>query len=91
MESIIQSERKCLFCERTEALHKHHIYYGRGLREISERYGCVCWLCADHHTGPAGVHHDKALDNNLKVFTQRRFEERYPDISFREVFGRSYL
>lgn len=47
------------------------------------------WLCYEHHTGPAGVHFNKGLDQRLKAYAQEIFEQTY-DIPFVEVFGKNY-
>ena len=66
-KSIVSNERICLVCSTTHNLHKHHIFYGTGKRMLSEKYGCWCYLCGVHHNlSIAGVHFNKALDNELK-------------------------
>lgn len=92
MQSIINNERECLVCGITDNLHKHHIYYGTANRKLSEKYGCWCYLCAKHHNmSKEGVHFNKALDTKLKVYTQKRFNEAYPELNFRKIFGKNYL
>ena len=61
-------------------------------RKWSEKYGLVVPLCYMHHNGSdAGVHFDKTLDTALKIMAQRKFEETYPELNFREIFGKNYL
>lgn len=89
--SIISNERKCLVCETTFDLHKHHIFYGTGKRKLSEQYGCWCYLCGAHHNlSSAGVHFNKKLDNQIKQLAQARFKEVYPQLDFLKIFGKSY-
>ena len=92
MESIMSAEKECLLCGTKVGLHKHHIFFGTANREISEEYGCWCWLCYYHHNGSSdGVHFNKEFDKRLKKATQLKFMERYPDKDFIKIFGRSYL
>jgi hypothetical protein len=92
MHSIINNERECLVCGSTYNLHKHHIFYGTANRKLSEQYGCWCYLCARHHNmSNEGVHFNKPLDTKLKEYTQKRFNEVYPDLDFMQIFGKNYL
>lgn len=92
MQSIISNERECLVCGSTYNLHKHHIFFGSANRKLSEKYGCWCYLCARHHNmSNEGVHFNKPLDTKLKEYTQRKFNEVYPDLDFMRIFGKNYL
>lgn len=91
-KSIVSNEKICLVCSTTHNLHRHHIFFGSGKRALSEKYGCWCYLCAIHHNlSNAGVHFNKAFDNELKEMTQKKFMKVYPDLDFLKIFGRSYL
>lgn len=66
-KSILQSDKECYLCRKrynlrtTRGLEEHHILFGRGRRELSERYGLKVWLCHNHHNEPPlGVHFDPA-------------------------------
>ena len=54
-KSILQNDKECYLCRRmynlrtTRGLEEHHILFGRGRRELSERYGLKVWLCHNHH------------------------------------------
>ena len=89
--SLINNTKVCYFCGRQNNLHKHHIFGGVGRRSLSEEYGAWVYLCPEHHTGPKGVHFDKARDQFLKRECQRAWEETRTRDEFREVFGKSYL
>ena len=92
MRSIIDNEKKCIICEATRYLHRHHIFYGAGRRKTSEKYGCWCYLCPRHHNlSNIGVHSNTALDRKLKAFAQKKFNEVYPHLDFIKIFGKSYL
>lgn len=92
-KSIISNERQCIICHTTLGLHKHHIYGGFGNRKLSERYGCWCYLCGRHHNlSNEGVHFNKKMDDSLKRYCQKKWEEKYGDREdFIRVFGRNYL
>ena len=92
MRSIVNNERQCLVCGSTYNLHKHHIFFGSANRKLSEKYGCWCYLCARHHNmSNEGVHFNKPLDTKLKEYTQKKFNEVYPDLDFMRIFGKNYL
>ena len=92
MKSIIQENMdECFVCGTTNALHVHHIYYGRKNRDNSTKYHCICRLCWSHHEGVTGVHHNKNFDDQLKQVTQMAFEKIYSHEEFMRVFGKNYL
>lgn len=83
--------KACVVCGDPTA-DRHHIFYGTANRKISERYGYVIPLCRKHHTGPDGIHFNKAMDDHWKRLAQIHFEENYGTRSgFIKTFGRSYL
>lgn len=93
-QSIISNEYECIICGKTEHLHRHHIYFGRDNRAISEREGCWCYLCPRHHnTSGYGVHYNHKLDQKLKRQCERRWLELHNATieDFIKVFGRNYL
>ena len=92
MESILSNEQCCYICERTDRLHRHHIYPGIANRRLSEKYGCWVYLCPEHHNmSPRSVHFDRDLDLWLRRVCQIQFERTHTRDEFREIFGRSYL
>ena len=50
MKSILQEEKACYVCGRTEGLQEHHCFPGKN-RKTSEANGFKVWLCLAHHTG----------------------------------------
>lgn len=90
-KSIVQKERECLICGDTYHLELHHIFYGTANRKLSDKYGLTCYLCKYHHTGRAGIHFNKEIDDKVKRFAQTKFEEVYKDKDFLKIFGRNYL
>lgn len=91
MDSIIQKDKECFFCGTTLNLHKHHIF-GAANRPISEKYGCVCYLCADHHNmSGESVHMNRGMDLALKGLAQHEMEKTMSREAFIKLFGRSWL
>ena len=91
-KSILQSEKECYITGRTDNLHCHHIYFGRGLRKISDDNGFTVWLTADwHNMSNKGVHFNRELDLHLKQACQRKYEETHTREDFMKLIGRSYL
>ena len=88
----MQTEKESIFSGRTDSLEEHHIFYGRGLRKLSEKYGLTVWLTHDEHNEPPfGVHHCKAANRSLQRAGQLKFQETYPELDFMKIFGRNYL
>ncbi len=82
---------QCELCKRWAHLEEHHVYGGPN-RKISDKWGMVARLCPScHRTGKGNVTDDYAESLKLKKKYQAIFEERYPDLSFLKIFGRSYL
>lgn len=93
-KSIISNVHQCFICNKTHNLHKHHIYYGTANRRLSEKYGCWCYLCAEHHNmSDQGVHFNKALDDKIKAYCQQILEQEHgwDKDKMIEIFGRNYL
>lgn len=93
-KSIIQDTKECYITGTTFNLHEHHIFFGRGLRQLSEKYGLKVWLRADwHNMSDYGVHFDKNLDLSLKQMAQKKAMKHYGWTvqDFIKIFGRNYL
>lgn len=96
--SIIQDDMSyCWACRRY--LRKgegaiHEVFYGTANRQKSKDYGLVVRLCTNHHdpSSPISVHHNPKGELNLELrrIAKEKFKEAYPDMNFREVFGREY-
>ncbi|WP_337808276.1 hypothetical protein [Gemmiger sp.] len=92
-KSILQNDKECYLCRRfynlrtTRGLEEHHILFGRGRRELSERYGLKVWLCHNHHNEPPlGVHFDPAARRELEQAAQFAFDDLHGPGSFAKVF-----
>lgn len=92
MKSILQSTKESFLSGRTDNLEEHHIFYGAGRRELSEKYGLKVWLTHDEHNEPPyGVHHNQAYRRELERYGQTAFQAQYPELNFIQIFGRNYL
>ena len=84
MKSILQKNKECYVSGATAGLHKHHIFFGNGLRSV--------WLRANLHNGSdRGVHFDRAFDLQLKRECQEKYEETHTREDFMRLIGRNYL
>ena len=93
-KSILQKEKRCLICHTTANLHEHHVYEGRGYRQISDKYGLTVWLCAKHHNmSDEGVHFNQKLNRKLKRWAQKKAMQYYSWSvdEFRNRVGKNYL
>lgn len=100
-ESLLQNKesRICYLCARggdyswKQVLEEHHIFGGPN-RHLSEEYGLKVYICPEcHRTSARAVHQDPAGEANryLQAAWQKAFEENFPELSFREIFGKNYL
>ena len=72
-------------------LHEHHIFGGAN-RKHSEEYGLKVNLCIPHHeTGKEAAHQNAEVAELLHRKGQAAFEKAYPELDFREIFGKNYL
>ncbi len=89
------AEYICVGCGKKHNLSIHHVYYKRGLRDISSKYKCVCWLCWHCHqssTGIHGTHSDDKLNAKLKREFQLKLMNQGMKLDeFIELFGCSYM
>ena len=91
MDSILQKEKCCYMCGTERNLELHHVIFGRGRKDNSDRFGLTIWLCAKHHRGDYSPHKNRKFDLLLKELAQEKFEETYTRENFIYRFGRSYL
>ena len=90
-KSILQNEKICYVCGRTNNLHKHHIFGGAN-RKTSERNGFTVYLCACHHNlSNEGVHFNRALDLEIKKQCQKEYEKTHKREEFMKLIGKNYL
>lgn len=93
--SILQGKGKRCYLTDAEGvpLEKHHIYFGTGLRKISDKHGFWVWLKPEWHRGTQGVHGKDGhkIDLLLKQDCQRKFEEKHSREEFVALIGRNYL
>jgi len=80
MRSILVNEKVCWLCGSSTGEHKdlHHVY-GGGMRNTSEKYGLVVYLCHHncHEYGKQAVHQNKETRQKLQDWSQRKAMEYY--------------
>lgn len=103
MKSIMHNKQDgtCYLCillhndySRKLVREEHHVPFGRGIRKLSERYGLKVYLCIPHHQHDAGeeaVHRNDTVRRLLDKEAQKAFERHYPNLNFREIFGKNLL
>ena len=90
--------RICFICERSETsynrLEVHHIFQGRGRRQLSDRYGLTVLLCRNCHTqSKYSVHQNAEVADYLHRYGQRKAmnEQGWDKETFIAIFGKNYL
>ena len=92
MRSIIQTEKRCYLCGSTVGLEVHHVFFGRGMRAVSDKHGLKLFLCPYHHRDQKhGAHGNREVDLYLKREAQKVFEKKHGHDRFMEIIGRNYL
>lgn len=99
MRSIMQEEDgTCYLCRKLYSdygkkyTQEHHVIFGQGRRRLSEKYGLKVYLCLSHHTsGKNAVHQNRYISDSLKEEAQRTFQKKFPELNFREIFGKNYI
>ena len=90
--SILSNKLCCYVCGTTQNLHRHHCMFGTANHRLADEDGLWIYLCAYHHTGDHGVHHDKNLNMRIKQDAQTAWEETYGDRqAFMRRYGKNYL
>ena len=88
---LVGSMDTCIVCGSPHP-EVHHVFYGTSNRKWSEKYKLTVPLCNVHHRGSdLSPHFNKDFDLKLKQYAQERFQEEYPELIFREIFGKNYL
>ena len=103
---MIQKEKECFFCRALadegiitgelphNGLHRHHIIFGTGNRQLSEKYGLWVWLCPYHHNmgGKESVHRNDTLRRSMERIGQKAFEMHHGSREdFMKIFMKNYL
>lgn len=87
---VIRNTEYCFVCGAPYP-EEHHIYFGP-YRKWAEKYHLTIPLCAEHHRGSSGPHHNKEINTAYKKMGQQAFEK---TIGSREefiaVFGQNWL
>ena len=81
----------CIICGKSP-VNVHEIFGGRN-RLNSIKYKLVIPLCTKEHHNQIeckGIHFDKHLRNEWHIKGQIMFNKAYPDLNFRDIFGKNY-
>lgn len=88
MKSILTDNSRICYRCGGKATDMHHIFHGTANRAVSEEFGLKVPLCRMCHTA---VHTHIIDDNELKKIGQVAFQEEYPELDFRGIFGKNYI
>ena len=101
MRSIMHSkdDRTCFACmilrqdySEKPYLEEHHVFGGTANRKLSEKYGLKVYLEPScHRFGEDAVHVNRFVSDMVKTHAQRIFQEKYPELNFRNIFGKNYI
>lgn len=80
--------KECEICGRFRKLEEHHLIFGRGLRQLADKYKLTIKICRECH---ARLHKNKKLMEWSKRRGQLEFEKTHTRDEFIKIFGRSYL
>lgn len=70
---------------------EHHVVFGSGQRELSEKYGLTVQLCMEHHKeGPEAAHNNQAIRELLCRDAQEVFAMEYPNLNWIQIFKKNY-
>lgn len=79
----------CHLCHEWKRLEVHHVF-GGCYRKKSEKYGMVVAMCRDCHDKLHFAPDSAKRMKELRAKYQTIFERRYPDLVFRDIFGRNW-
>ena len=94
-----KEDRTCYLCMKLHDIYdtqvnleEHHVFGGVANRPLSEKFGLKTYLCIGHHrTSKEAVHMNADVAAVLKKDAQIAFEREYPELSFKDVFGKNYI
>ena len=78
---------KCMFCPSTYQLTWHEIFRGRN-RQNSMRFGLCLRMCLRCHELKQ---EDKQFNEEWKQKGQAVFQQTYPNLNFKDIFGQNYI
>lgn len=98
-KSILKTQKgTCYLCVRLNGdySHKytegHHILFGSGQRDNSEKEGLKVDLCLEHHRiGKMAIHNNKAMRDSLCEIAQEEYEKTHSREEWRKFSKKNYL
>lgn len=95
---VVRKKGTCFLCVKLHGdytekyTEEHHVFFGNGLRDISEQNGFTCDLCLGHHReGPEAVHRNQEIREYLCSIFQEKYEKTHTREEFMKLIGRNYL
>ena len=82
---------RCAICGKSYAC-THVVYYGNPNAALSQKYGMTMRLCEYcHKDSKEGIHNNKEFRDRVQKEYQQKFIETYPELNFKDIFGKNYL
>ena len=92
LKSIFTNDfNTCFLSGACSWVEDHHIFFGKN-RKNSDKHGMI--IPVDHYIhneSPYGIHHNEALNLQVKQFAQREFEKSHTREEFMLIFGENFL
>ena len=87
--SVITDDLEHCYLCKSPHIQIHHCIHGNANRKLADKYHLVVALCPVHHQQL----HDSnpQMDRYFEKIAQAHFNIAYPELDFREIFGRNYL
>lgn len=88
IKSIMTNDTKHCFICGSSHVDPHHCIHGYANKKWADKYLLIVPLCLKCHSN---LHdRDSELDRHLQALAQEAFEREYPELNFREIFGKNY-
>ena len=91
MRSILQSEKRCYFCNRVSGLRNLPVCNSCKNMMFLKARGFWTYCCHECHTGRDGVQYNKEKNLRLKQDTQRAFEKDHSHDEWMALIRKNYL
>lgn len=87
--SVVTDDLKhCYECGTSNNIEIHHCLHGYANRKWADKYHLVVALC---HRCHMHLHENPQMDRQYQMKGQQAFEKAYPNLNFREIFGKNLL
>lgn len=86
--SIMTTDLENCFCCGRPADDTHHVFGGTSKRDESTQWGLMVPVCRFCHEE---IHRNPQIQTELHEAGQHAFENAYPGVNFRKIFGKNYI